>query len=93
MNREDIDAMMRELPSQQPQETTWSKVWIGTWFIMFLILCIYAPDIRYQPTEESTHGYSQENTSQEGCRKGTSQGTRQESTREGGQTARGAVQT
>jgi hypothetical protein len=89
MNRQEIDEMMRQLPSQQPVETTTQKWIIGMWFIMFLILCIYAPDIRYQPTEESTHGNSQENTSQEGCRKGTSQ----ESTREGPQTARGGLQT
>jgi hypothetical protein len=93
MNRQEIDEMMRHLPSQQPAETTTQKFIIGMWFVMFLILCAYAPDIRYQPTEENTHGYSQENTSQEGCRKGPSQGTRQESTREGHQTARRAVQT
>jgi hypothetical protein len=89
MNREDIDAMMNQLPSQQPTETTTQKFIIGMWFVMFLILCAYAPDIRYQPTEEKTHGNSQENTSQEGCRQGTSQ----ESTREGPQTARGGSQT
>ncbi len=62
MNREEIDAMMRELPSQQPQETTGQKWMIGMWFIMFLILCIFAPDIRYQPTEEITHGNCQKNS-------------------------------
>ena len=89
MNRQDIDEMMRHLPSQQPTETTTQKWMIGMWFIMFLILCVYAPDIRYQPTEESTHGNRQENTSQEGCRQGTSK----ESTREGPKTARGGLQT
>lgn len=59
MNRQEIDEMMSRLPSQQPQETTWNKLWIGTWFIMFLILCAYAPDIRYQPTEEINHGNCQ----------------------------------
>lgn len=59
MNKQDIDAMMAELPSQQPRETTTQKVWIGVWFIMFLILCAYAPDITYQP-KESTHGNCQE---------------------------------
>jgi hypothetical protein len=87
MNRQDIDEMMSHLPSQQPNETTTQKFIIGMWFVMFLILCVYAPDIRYQPTEEKTHGNSQESTSQEGCRKGTSQ----ESTREGPQTARGGL--
>lgn len=68
MNRQEIDEMMRDLPSQQPVETTTQKWMMGMWFIMFLILCAFAPDIRYQPTEEITYGNSQENTSQEGCR-------------------------
>jgi hypothetical protein len=93
VNRQEIDEMMSHLPSQQPVETTTQKWVIGMWFVMFLILCIYAPDIRYQPTEEKTHGNSQENTNQEGCRKGTSQGTREESTREGLKSARGGLQT
>ena len=59
MNKQDIDDMMSRLPSQQPRETVWSKVNIATWFIMFLILCAYAPDITYQP-KESTHGNCQE---------------------------------
>ena len=62
MDKKEIDEMMSRLPSQQPTETMWSKVWIGTWFVMFLILCAYAPDIRYQPTEESTHGNCQKNS-------------------------------
>jgi hypothetical protein len=89
VNRQEIDEMMRQLPSQQPVETTTQKWIIGMWFVMFLILCIYAPDIRYQPTEEKIHGNSQENTSQEGCRQGTSK----ESPREGPKTARGGLQT
>jgi hypothetical protein len=89
MNSQEIDEMMSRLPSQQPEETTGQKWLIGSMFIMFLILCIYAPDIRYQPTEESTHGNSQKNTSQEGCRQGTSK----ESPREGRQTARQGLQT
>ena len=63
MNRQEIDEMMRQLPSQQPVETTTQKWIIGMWFIMFLILCAYAPDIRYQPTEEITHGNCQKDTS------------------------------
>jgi hypothetical protein len=89
MNREEIDQMMRGLPSQQPQETTWSKLWIGTWFIMFLILCAYAPDIRYQPTEEINHGNCQKDTSQESGGKSP----RKEGTREGHQKPRYALQT
>jgi hypothetical protein len=54
MNKREIDEMMSRLPSQQqPQETTTQKVWISVWFIMFLILCVYAPDITYQPKEIS----------------------------------------
>lgn len=63
MNREEIDDMMRRLPSQQPEETTAQKWLIGTMFIMFLILCMYAPDIRYQPTEEINHGNCQKTSS------------------------------
>lgn len=58
MNKQEIDAMMRELPSQQQPETTSQKVWISVWFVMFVILCAYAPDIKYQP-QESTHGNCQ----------------------------------
>lgn len=51
MNKQEINEMMSRLPSQQPQETTSHKVWISVWFIMFIILCIFAPDINYQPKE------------------------------------------
>ena len=59
MNKQDIDEMMSRLPSQQKPETTWQKVWISVWFIMFIILCVYAPDIHYQP-KESINGNCQE---------------------------------
>ena len=62
MDKKEIDEMMSRLPSQQPVETTTQKWVIGMWFVMFLILCAYAPDIRYQPTEESTHGNCQKNS-------------------------------
>jgi hypothetical protein len=63
MNRQEIDDMMRGLPSQQPEETTGQKLLIGSMFIMFLILCIFAPDIRYQPTKEINHGNCQKTSS------------------------------
>ena len=47
MNKEEIDEMMRDLPSQRPPETLLQKMVMGAWFVMFLILCVYAPDIRY----------------------------------------------
>lgn len=59
MNKQEIDEMMASLPSQQPKETKAQKVLLGTMFIMFIILCAYAPDIRYQP-QESTNGNCQE---------------------------------
>jgi len=62
MNKHEIDDMMRGLPSQQPTETTWQNVLIGAWLAMFIILCIYAPDIVYQP-KEITHGNCQKDTS------------------------------
>jgi hypothetical protein len=58
MNKEEIDEMMRHLPSQQPQESNAAKFVIAMWFVMFVILCIYAPDIRYNP-EETNCGNSQ----------------------------------
>jgi hypothetical protein len=49
MNKEEIDEMMSHLPSQRPSESMAWKIVIGMWFVMFLILCAYAPDIRYSP--------------------------------------------
>ena len=51
MNKEEIDEMMSHLPSQRPPESMWSKIVIGMWFVMFLILCAYAPDMKYNPEE------------------------------------------
>lgn len=51
MNKEEIDEMMSNLPSQRPPESMWSKIVISMWFVMFLILCAYAPDIHYNPEE------------------------------------------
>lgn len=58
MNKQEIDEMMSRLPSQQKPETMGQKLLIGAWFIMFVILCVYAPDITYQP-EETTNGNCQ----------------------------------
>ena len=49
MNKEEIDEMMSHLPSQRPPESMESKMVIAMWFVMILILCVYAPDIRYSP--------------------------------------------
>lgn len=49
MNKEEIDEMMSHLPSQRPPESMASKIVIGMWFVMIMILCAYAPDIRYSP--------------------------------------------
>ena len=94
MNKKEIDEMMLDLPSQRPQETTGQKWAIGSAFVMFIILCVFAPDIRYQPTEENINGNCQKDTSQENTGKeGGHQGTSEESPREGRQTPRGAIQT
>jgi hypothetical protein len=79
MNRHEIDEMMRGLPSQQPQETTAQKWLVGFLFVAFLILCMWAPDFRYQPTEEINHGNSQKDISQESgyqgpCKEGIREG-------------------
>jgi hypothetical protein len=75
MNSQEIDNMMR---GHNPQESTLSKVWIGTWFIVFLIVCVMAPDIFNISTEETTYGNGKENTSQD-----SNQGLRKESSGEG----------
>jgi hypothetical protein len=51
MNKEEIDEMMSHLPSQRPPESMAWRVVIAMWFVMILILCAYAPDIRYNPEE------------------------------------------
>ena len=45
MNRQEIDEMMKDLPSQQPQESLTDKVLIGTMFTVFLIVMCMLPDI------------------------------------------------
>jgi hypothetical protein len=58
MNKQEIDEMMSHLPSQRPPESNAAKFVIAMWFVMFVILCIYAPDIRFNP-EETNCGNSQ----------------------------------
>jgi hypothetical protein len=45
MNRQEIDEMMSQLPSQQPEESLFSRWIIGTMFIVFLIVMCMLPDI------------------------------------------------
>jgi len=45
MNKQEIDEMMKDLPSQQPEESLSNKLLIGTMFILFLIAACIAPDI------------------------------------------------
>ncbi len=51
MNKEEIDAMMSRLPSQQHGEPLWSKVLTGILFFAFVALMAYAPDIYFNPEE------------------------------------------
>ena len=45
MNKQEIDDMMRDLPSQQVQEETLiQKITIGIMFILVLVLMMWAPD-------------------------------------------------
>ena len=45
MNRQEIDDMMKDLPSQQVQEETLiQKITIGIMFILILVLMVWAPD-------------------------------------------------
>jgi len=45
MNKQEIDDMMKDLPSQQVQEETLiQKITIGIMFILILVLMMWAPD-------------------------------------------------
>ena len=45
MNKQEIDDMMRDLPSQQVQEETLiQKITIGIMFVLILVLMMWAPD-------------------------------------------------
>lgn len=44
MNRQEIDEMMSQLPSQQPEESLLSRWIIGTMFTLFLIAACLMPD-------------------------------------------------
>jgi hypothetical protein len=45
MNRPEIDKMMSQLPSQQPEESLLSRWFIGTMFIVFLVVVCMMPDV------------------------------------------------
>jgi hypothetical protein len=45
MNHQEIDEMMKDLLSQQPEESLSNKLLIGTMFILFLIVACMMPDI------------------------------------------------
>ena len=45
MNRQEINEMMKDLPSQQPEESLSNKLLVGTMFILFLIAVCMMPDI------------------------------------------------
>jgi hypothetical protein len=45
MNQSEIHAMMRDLPSQQVQETLSEKVFVGIIFLTMVLVLILAPDL------------------------------------------------
>jgi len=46
MNKQEIDDMMKDLPSQQlPEETVLQKLIIGIIFIAFLMFWMWVPDL------------------------------------------------
>ena len=45
MNRQEINEMKKDLPSQQPEESLSNKLLVGTMFILFLIAACMMPDI------------------------------------------------
>ena len=44
MNKHEIDEMMKDLPSQQPQETLMEKVVIGTMLVLAIGFLMMIPD-------------------------------------------------
>jgi len=59
MNRQEIDDMMKDLPSQQlPDETLIQKITVATIFILILFLMVWVPDFTLTQdecdTQEST---------------------------------------
>ena len=55
MNKQEIDAMMKDLPSQQlPEETALQKFVISVIFIVFLLLWMWVPDFTLTEDECAT---------------------------------------
>ena len=55
MNKQEIDDMMKDLPSQQlPEETALQKFFIGIMFVLFLILWAWVPDFTLTEDECAT---------------------------------------
>lgn len=55
MNKQEIDDMMKDLPSQQlPEETALQKFTIAVIFILFLILWTWVPDFTLTEDECAT---------------------------------------
>ena len=59
MNKQEIDDMMKDLPSQQlPDETLIQKITVATIFILILFLMVWVPDFTLTKdecdTQEST---------------------------------------
>ena len=52
MNKQEIDDMMKDLPSQQlPEETALQKLIIGIMFIAILVLMMWVPDFTLDEQE------------------------------------------
>jgi hypothetical protein len=45
MNKQEIDEMMKDLPSEKPEESLSDRLLIGTMFTVFLIVMCMLPDI------------------------------------------------
>jgi hypothetical protein len=55
MNRQEIDDMMKDLPSQQlPDETLIQKITVATIFILILFLMVWVPDFTLTENECDT---------------------------------------
>ena len=55
MNKQEIDDMMKDLPSQQlPDETLIQKITVATIFILILFLMVWVPDFTLTEDECDT---------------------------------------
>ena len=58
MNKREIDEMMKDLPSQQPQESLLDKVVIGTMLVLAIGFLMWIPDFEPDCFDQQNHRVS-----------------------------------